>query len=652
MTSFPETLAVALEHHQAGRLLQAAQLYHEILQQYPDRIDVLQLLGIIAAESDNYELAIECFSKALKVNPLIPDCYYNLGNVLQLQGRQEEAIAYYKQALTLNPNYAKVHNNLGLAMDKQGNIEAAIASYRQAIALEPNCAEFHGNLADALQEQQRLEEAIFYYRQAITLQPNCAEFYSNLASTLQMQNHFEEAIAYYQQALTLQPNSAEIHNYLGVALQQQKRIEEAMAHYQQALSLEPNAPGPHINLGNVLREQGQLQTAITHYQQALALDPDFPEAHYVLGTALAEQGQLQTAITHYQQALALNPNYLDAYNNLGVTLMEQGQLQAAITYYQQALALNPNSPHVHYNLSVALLKGGDFQQGFAEHEWRWQTKDTPNRPFFQPLWDGSSLEGKTILLHGEQGLGDQIQFIRYVPLVTQYKGRIVVECSPPLARLFTSIVGISQIKTRGESLPKFDVHAPLMSLPGILDNTLETIPATIPYLYPVASIPLRLKTSPSVRLKVGIVWAGNFRFKGDHKRSCALSYFLKLLDPDIAFFSLQKGPQVEELTKSPQVPIQDLSSQLNDFADTASIVAQLDLVISVDTSVAHLAGALGKPTWVLLSFSPDWRWMLKREDSPWYPTMRLFRQSQPGDWVGVFEQVEQALHNYKGMALN
>ncbi len=611
MNSFPETLAVALQHHEAGRLLQAAQLYHEILQQNPAQIDVLQLLGIIAAESDNYELAIECFTKALKVNPSIPDCYYNLGNVLQSQGRQEEAIVHYRQALRLNPNHIEAHNNLGHALAKQGNVEAAIASYQQSIALEPNSAELYSNLADALM----------------------------------MQNHFEEAITYYQQALTLQPNSAEVHNYLGVALQQ-KRIEEATAHYQQAVNLEPKAPGAHINLGNVLREQGQLQTAITHYRRAVTLDPHFPEAHYILGAALTEEGQLQMAILHYQRALALNPNYLDAYNNLGVALMEEGQLQSAITRYQQALALNPNSARVHYNLSLALLKSGDFQQGFAEHEWRWQTEDTPNRPFFQPLWDGSSLEGKTILLHGEQGLGDQIQFIRYVPLVAQYKGRIVVECSPPLARLFTTIVGISQIITRGESLPKFDVHAPLMSLPEILGTTLETIPATIPYLHPMASIPLGLETSPNVRLKVGIVWGGNLRFKGDHKRSCTLSYFLKLLNPNIAFFSLQKGPQVDELTKlSPQVPIQDLSSQLNDFADTASIVAQLDLIISVDTSVAHLAGALGKPTWVLLPFSPDWRWMLKRDDSPWYPTMRLFRQSHRGDWVGVFEQVKQALHN-------
>lgn len=289
-----------------------------------------------------------------------------------------------------------------------------------------------------------------------------------------------------------------------------------------------------------------------------------------------------------------------------------------------------------------------MRRGFTEYESRWQKEDNPARPFSQPLWDGSSLEGKTILLHGEQGLGDQIQFIRYVPLVAQYQGRIVVECSPPLVRLFTSVAGIYQLIARGEDLPTFDVHAPLMSLPRILGTTLETVPAQIPYLYPTASISLRLETPPSTSLKVGIVWAGSPFFKGNYKRFCPLSYFLNLLNvPNIAFYSLQKEPQVEELTKlSPPLPIQDLGTQMNDFADTAFVLQQLDLVISVDTAVAHLAGALGKPVWLVLSFSPDWRWMLKREDSPWYPTMRLFRQSQFGDWQGVFEQVEQALHEF------
>jgi len=563
MVNIPETLALAWQHHQAGRLPQAAQLYEEILRQHPHQTDALQLLGIIAAQTDNHQLA------------------------------------------------AETHNNLGLALKKQG----------------------------------KLEEAIAHYEQAIILQPNCAELYINLASALKMQNYFEEAIASYQQALNLQPNSAEIHNNLGAILQELGWLEEAIASYQLALTLQPSSVEIQHNLEMALVE------VVAYYQQALTLNPNAPEVHTNLGNALREQGRWEPAISHYQQALALNPNYLDAHNNLGVVLLEQGQPQAAITYYQQPLTLNSNSPNARYNLSIALLTSGDFCRGFTEYEWRWQKQNNPARPFSQPLWDGSSLEGKTILLHGEQGLGDQIQFIRYVPLVAQSQGRIVVECAPSLVRLFSTVAGISQLVARGEALPAFDVHAPLISLPRLLGTTLETVPAQIPYLHPTTSMPLRLDP-PSIHLKVGIVWAGNPLFKGNYKRFCSLDYFLKLDIPNIAFYSLQTGPQVEELTKLPQAPMQNLSNQLSDFADTACVLAQLDLTISVDTAVAHLAGALGKPVWVLLPFAPDWRWMLKREDSPWYPTMRLFRQSQAGDWAGVMKRVEQALHKYRNKLIN
>ena len=530
MVSIPETLALAWQHHQAGRLAQAAQLYQEILRQHPHQTDALQLLGIVAAQTDNCELA------------------------------------------------AETHNNLGLALKKQGKLEAAIT----------------------------------HHEQDIILQPDCAKLYINLASALQTQNYSQEAIAYYQQALTLQPNSAEIHNNLGVILQQLGWLEEAIAYYQQALTLQPSS---------------------TEIQQNLEM-------------------ALVAAAANYKLALSLNPNAFEVHTCLGNILREQGRWEAAISHYQQALTLNSNSPNDHYNLGIALLTSGDFCHGFTEYEWRWRKQDNPARPFPQPLWDGSSLEGKTILLHGEQGLGDQIQFIRYVPLMAQFQGRIVVECAPPLVRLFSTVTGISQLVARGEALPAFDVHAPLMSLPRLLGTTLETVPAQIPYFHPTTSTPLRLEEPPSIHhLKVGIVWAGNPLFKGNYKRFCSLDYFLKLDIPNIAFYSLQTGPQAEELALH-QAPMQNLSNHLGDFADTACVLAQLDLTISVDTAVAHLAGALGKPVWVLLPFAPDWRWMLKREDSPWYPTMRLFRQSQAGDWAGVMQRVEQALCNYQNKLIN
>ena len=712
MVSTSENLATAIEYHQAGRLIQASQLYQEILQTEPDQLEALQGLGAIAILTSSYDLAIECLSKAVAQNPSNPDLHYNLGNALREFGQQESAITHYNQALTLNPNYAEVYDglgksleklgfsepaiasyqqaitlqpyqpqawhNLGLALHKQGKLEAAIASYQQAIAFQSDCAEFHTNLAQALQEQQRLDEAISHYEIAIVLEPYhakvynwlgialheqrrldeaianyqqalfllpSADIYNNLGMALQEQRRLDEAIANYQQALLLEPQSGEVYNNLGMALEAQQRLDEAISIYEQALLLQPNSVQIHINLGLALRKQRRIEAAIAHYQQALAIDPNAFETYTHLGNALRDRGEWEASIGYFQQVLALDPNYVDAYNGLGVTFSESGQLQAAITQYQKALSLSPNYLNAHYNLSIAWLKSGNFPLGFAAYEWRWQKEDTPPRPFSQPLWNGSSLKGKTILLHGEQGFGDQIQFIRYLPLVAQFQGYIIVECSPELVRLFTTVVGIDKLVVKGEDLPPFDVHAPLMSLPLILGTTLETIPAQIPYFYPTAATPIQIATFPNSYLKVGITWAGNPLYQGDDKRSCGLSYFLPLLNlPNIAFYSLQKGHRVEELTQAElPVAIQDLNPLLNDFADTASVLAQLDLIITTDTSVAHLAGALGKPTWVVLSFSPDWRWMLNREDSPWYSTLRLFRQSQLGDWVGVMQRVKQAL---------
>ncbi|HEY9872665.1 MAG TPA: hypothetical protein V6D12_04485, partial [Candidatus Obscuribacterales bacterium] len=275
-----------------------------------------------------------------------------------------------------------------------------------------------------------------------------------------------------------------------------------------------------------------------------------------------------------------------------------------------------------------------------------QMNDFPSRRFSQPVWDGSNLEGRTILLHAEQGFGDTIQFIRYAPLVAGYQGRVFVECYAPLIKLFKCIPGIEQLIVKGETLPEFDVHAPLMSLPGILGTTLETVPAEVPYLYPPIP-PIQLAVPPETRLKVGIVWASKPNHPTTGRRSCPLSFFLNLQSiPGVALYSLQKDPVASDLAQLQQTGlVQDLSDQLHDFSDTASAVSQLDLVISVDTAVVHLAGALGQKVWLLLSFIPDWRWMLGHEDSLWYPTMRLFRQESPGDWAGVFVRVARALED-------
>ena len=449
-----------------------------------------------------------------------------------------------------------------------------------------------------------------------------------------------------------QQSQLEAIHQLGVIAYQNSRLEEAAAYFQKAVELHPNSAEALSSLGSVLQEMGEMEAGILNLQKALALNPNHASAHHCLGFTLTQQGELEQAVTHLRRALALNPDDAKAYCNLGVALWEQGLFDEAISSYQTAIQLQSDLPETHINLAYILLLVGDLRNGFAELEWRWQSKDWRDlRSFHQPLWDGSHLEGKTILLHAEQGLGDTIQFIRYAPLVAAFGGRVVVECPASLRRLLATVSGIEQLVVRGEALPEFQVHSPLMSLPRILGTTLETIPAQIPYLFAPASHHLRLETFPGTRLKVGIVWASGYRkenrddLKDYQRRSCPLSSYVQLFSiPGISFYSLQVGDNATDIAQlEGEQRLHDLSPQIEDFADTAALIAQMDLVISVDTAVAHLAGAMGKPVWVLLSLPHDWRWLLEREDSPWYPTMRLFRQSQPGEWEGLLEQVAQAL---------
>jgi Tfp pilus assembly protein PilF len=424
------------------------------------------------------------------------------------------------------------------------------------------------------------------------------------------------------------------------------RLAQAEQMYRQILKQQPNhLPALH-RLGMLASQVGKHERAIPFYQKVLALAPSFAEAHFNLASALQNQDKIEEAITHYQQGLTLNPNYPEVHLNFGAALKSQGCLEEAISHYQQALTLKPNYPKAHYNLATALLQHGDLSQGFTEYEWRWQLPHCPPRTFSQPLWDGSNLQGQRILLHAEQGLGDTLQFIRYAPLVAQYGGYVIVECQPPLLRLLATVPGINQLVAQGTALPHFDVHLPLLSLPHVLGTTLETIPTQIPYLSPLESYELQLEAPPGIRLKVGIVWSGSPQNPYNRHRSLDVTHFLKLLDiPGIAFYSLQKGLQAAELSQLGEQKgrVEDLSDRLYDFADTAAAVMQLDLVITVDTSVAHLVGALGKPAWVLLACDPDWRWLLGREDSPWYPSLRLFRQESLGQWHSVFKCVAESL---------
>jgi tetratricopeptide (TPR) repeat protein/glycosyltransferase involved in cell wall biosynthesis len=620
MTTVSEQLAIAQQQHQAGHFAEAEQLCRQILEQQPDHLETLHLLGMTLHKSGNLMGAIAC----------------------------------YQNFLNLRSDEPQVHNNLGVALRAQGKLEAAVHHYQQAIALQPNYPGVHNNLGNLLRQQGKFEEAIAHYQQALKFAPTYADPLNSIGLVLREQGKFEEAIAHYQQVLTLCPENADAYNHLGNTLQGQGRFEEAISCYQTALALRPKAHAFYSNLGAALQELGRLEEAIAAYQQALTLKPDYPDAHYNLGNALKDLDRFEACAACYHQAIALQPNYPEAFNNLGLVLYELGRLEEAIAAYQQALTLRFDYPDAHLNMALSLLRSGDLQQGFREYEYRWQVQGKnfkPPRAFAQPLWDGSNLDGKTILLHAEQGFGDTIQFIRYAALVAERGGRVVVECPVALLRLLRSIPAIAQLVPTGEELPEFQVHAPLMSLPHLLGTAL--IPAEIPYLAPPPSTGLKLEATGA--LKIGLVWAGSPDHGSDRHRSCPFTHFLKFLGlPGIQFYSLQKGARAADLSLAAG-QVKDLGAQLQDFADTAAAIAQLDLVITVDTSVAHVAGALGRPVWVLLSFAPDWRWLGDAKTpgeptrTPWYPTMRLFRQTAPGDWVGAIDAMQAALLNLLGI---
>jgi hypothetical protein len=368
------------------------------------------------------------------------------------------------------------------------------------------------------------------------------------------------------------------------------------------------------------------------------------------GAALLDEDRVEEALALFEQARPMRPDAAVVYNNLGNAFTAQNRLHEAVAHYEKALALNPDFPDAHMNLGMALLKLGDLPRGFREFDWRWQTRFfTPFLPP-QPRWDGSPMLDKTLLVHTEQGAGDTIQFARYLPLVCERVGKVLLVAPDPLQALMATVAGVDEIRGPGE-IPEsaFDMYTPLMTVAGLLGTTLETIPAATPYLAPPPDRDLLLPPAPERALRVGIAWAGNPQQGNDRNRSARLADFGPLFDVSgIAWYSLQVGERMRELGDWQRTAIIDLAPLIRDWGDTAALVSQLDLVISVDTGVAHLAGAVGKPVWVLLCHAPDWRWMLEREDSPWYPTARLFRQPRPKDWAGVMTRVSAELQTLVG----
>lgn len=535
-------------------------------------------------------------------------------------GRLAEAAEIYADLLSGDPGHFEALRLSGAIMAQSGRPDEAARFWTEAARLRPDDAELLYNLGAALQASGRVDAAIERYREAVAVKPDHPGALYNLGNALQGRNRLPEAIECYRRALALTPGAPDVLNNLGTALKESGRPGEAVECYRQALALAPAAPETLYNLGNALLDLGEPAAAAGCYRQALSLRPDFPEALFNHGNALRELDRLSEAAEQYQAARRLRPGYAEA----------------------------------EFNEGLARLKLGEFEAGWRAYEARWRLPDATAHRHRLPLWDGSRLDGRTILLHSEQGLGDSLQFVRYARLVKERGATVILLCPEPLARLFGGVAGVDAVITDRRRAPPCACQAPLLSLPLLLGTTLATIPAEVPYLHPepgaVAAWRERLG-APTGEIRVGLVWAGEPRphdpkaNRVDRRRSLRLERFAPLAGvPGVRFFSLQKGEAAAQaLAPPPGLALTDWSADLHDFADTAALVAALDLVISVDTATAQLAGALARPVWVLSRFDGCWRWLRDRDDSPWYPTLRLFRQPEAGDWASVIGRVRDAL---------
>ena len=523
--------------------------------------------------------------------------------------------------------------------------------HRRLASTQPGSAEARSELGRALFEQGKMEEAAAAFKEAIELNPGLPEAHNNLGLARVALGRAAEAVECYREAIRLRPAFAQAHNNLGIALRQQGKIDEAVACCREAVRISPHMAEAHNNLGTARDEQGNYLEAIASLEQALRIRPDFAKAYNNLGIAYWHLGDYEQAASSCRKAIELTPELAEAHNNLGNVLRDEGRYDEALACYEESLKLVPDGIDAHWNRSLVWLLQGKFEEGWQEYEWRWKLRNFSTRQTDRPLWDGSALEGRTILLDAEQGLGDTLQFIRYAPLVQARGGKVVAVCQRPLMQILSNFPGIDRLVAQGEPVPPFDCYLPLLSLPKVFGTTLESVPASIPYLRPDPYLLEQWgRELASFRsFKVGIAWKGSPKNRMDSVRSIPLAAFEPLARvPGVQLISLQKGIGSEQVKEvSDRFDVIDLAQRLDltagAFMDTAAVMQHLDLVVTCDSSLGHLAGALGAPTWIALTLSPDWRWLLEREDTPWYPSVRLFRKKFVGDWSDVFERMAAAL---------
>lgn len=636
----------ALAHHREGQLDQAMRGYDIVLSNLPRHADAFYLRGLAAQQAGQAQASLPFLEHALRLAPKVAPFLIAMGNSLLDLGRAKEALQHFNRALVQEAANVEALLNRGVALQALGQLEDALAAYAKVLALDPKRAEALHNRGRVLQQLGRMQEAGLAYEGALRIDPGFAEARNNLGTLLQAAGHTEEALAQFDAVLARDPRLPSAHGNRAAALAALGRHEEALAALDTLLALTPEAPAALANKGMVLAELSRWAEAESALERAFMLAPGQAEALNTLGTVLLETDKPEAALARLDQALALAPGHARALANRGTALTALHRLGEAVSAFEASLAAAP-AAETRYGLATALLLAGDLPAGFAAYESRKERAEPAGqRALPAPLWTGAEpLPGKTIFLHWEQGLGDTLMAARYAPLLAARGAKVILSVQAPLLGLLRQLEPAVSVIGPDEVPPAFDLHCPLLSLPLACATTIESIPPSLA----LAAEPARVaawgqRLPPAVGPRIGLAWSGNAAHRNDRRRSIALARLAPLLGEGFCWIGLQKELREADAAALAAMPqLHPLGQQLEDFADTAALLAHLDLVITVDTAIAHLAGAMGKPVWLLLPATPDWRWLLDREDSPWYPTARLFRQEEAGNWEGVLAQVAFAL---------
>jgi tetratricopeptide (TPR) repeat protein len=679
-------LTQGLGHHSEGRLDEARAIYEEVRAREPENPDALHLLGLIAFEAGHTEEAVALvqlaiakapnftsaitnlatmlrqmrrggeamglFRRSVEIRPTSPAGHRDLGYALLQQGVLDEAAEHLVQAVQLDPEDHVAHVGLGLARLNQGRLPEAEASLRHALGLRPAAHEIHLNLGAALRAQGRLDEAIGSFRVALLLRPNYPAALVNLSAALVQAGRMDEALEFLPRALEAMPERGEVHLLHGQVQRGRGDIDGAVASLNRAVTLMDDPSVAYTALSTLLRAAGRLRDIVALEQTMVSRRPASVPNRIRLAQALVRVGRLDEAVAVCQRALALDPAAIDATSTLASIRSIQGRHDAARKGFEEVLAANPGHAAARTSLATLDLAEGDLAGGFARFEARFDMPELAAfrtaSPRLPALAVSGDLSGKRILLAAEQGIGDTLQFVRYAPLLAARGATVLLEVQPPLVPLLDAMPGIAGVTAQGGIAPQFDFTCPMMSLPNVFGTTPDSIPAAVPYLHAPAghreTWRQRLGAGDGLR-RIGLCWSGNPGYSADMFRSIPLALLRPLLAASGARIHLLQTDirDGDDALLAAAPAAVDLRRDLADFADTAAVVEQMDLVITADTSIAHLAGALGRPVWIMLPYAADWRWLREREDTPWYPTARLFRQSRFNDWTPVVEAVLAAL---------